>query len=166
MNKIEIEQKLSAIEKQIAGLQAEQEDLKNLIQNMPDDVPKTLAFEYNETLWFVDGDGDIISDDACNIEDYQLLNCRHRTFKSSEFADEFRIKTQFIADLLFFKQLYDADYVPDFDDWSKNKYFICHSKEIGFTVDCSKCLNINIVYFSTKEIAQKCADWLNSRNGK
>ena len=44
MNKIEIEQKLSAIEKQIAGLQAEQEDLKNLIQNMPDDV--------QEKVWF------------------------------------------------------------------------------------------------------------------
>lgn len=76
------------------------------------------------------------------------------------------IVKQFIADMLHFKYLYDNDYEPDWDSDDEQKFFVYYNNETKkFDSNYrSTCSSIESVYFSTWQLAEMCADWLNKKH--
>lgn len=73
-----------------------------------------------------------------------------------------RIK-DFNDKLLAFKWCYDRDYEPDWENEDEKKYYIYYDNDNNhYDWDWNTLYDNSAIYFSTREIAQKCADWLNS----
>lgn len=65
--------------------------------------------------------------------------------------------------LLAFKWCYDRNYTPDWKNGNEEKYYVYYDE--GFNVymfERSFSISRNVVYFSSREIAEKCCNWLNS----
>lgn len=90
----------------------------------------------------------------------------YQHYLTEELAEQAKRLKDFNDKLLAFKYCYDLDYKPNWDDHVGNKYFVCYKhtdEESKYIVDYHYVTQAeSMVYFSTKEIAQKCADWLNS----
>lgn len=88
----------------------------------------------------------------------------YRHYMTKEYANKaFKMK-KFNDMLMAFKWCYDRDYEPD---WSRNNVKFCvvhtyknHTKH--YHVAWSHTCIPNVIYFSSSDIAQKCADWLNT----
>lgn len=165
INKKELLERLQQLQRQQEGLSAEIQDLSGMIQNLPEKVPEQdyLSFKDGEKCWYVEMDG-TISNVLYSEKNMKFETIRHRIFKSEHMAKLFAEKTQFLADCLYWKELYDKDYVPDWNDASENKYSV--------TDYCSKMYTVAIhrlnrfepdVHFSSEHIAQGLADWLNRK---
>lgn len=165
MNRTELEEIIKSCDVNIAKLElAKAEAAKELKKS--DEVPECYSVENGNEMYFVDYNGEVYSDgffpehpkDEIAIE-------KHRTFKTKKIAELFAQKTQVIADQLYFKELYDADYVPDWENMRPSEYYIyLDNSTKSYRVDYMIYWALEgTVYFSSKEIAQKCADWLNSR---
>lgn len=77
-------------------------------------------------------------------------------------AEQAKELKDFNDKLLAFKYCYDLDDKPDLHNLNGGKWFIYFDIGYGaykYLWDNDK---LNVVYFSSKEIAQKCCDWLNS----
>lgn len=166
INKAELLNRLEQLKKQQEGLSAEIQDLSGMIQNLPEKVPEQdyLSFKEGEKCWYVEMDG-TISSVLYSEKNMKYETIRHRIFKSEYMAKLFAEKTQFLADCLYLKELYDKDYVPDWDDTSESKYSViyeCYSEK--YVVATLQLNRIEPdVYFSSEEIAQDLADWLNRK---
>lgn len=171
-NKIEEEKKedktmnITELEQEIAKTKKQLERLEKALNEAKNKVPEELEFIPGENCWFINSDVEVCAGIYTRGTWYHENRVtRHQLFKSKEFVDLFDEKSQFIADLLHFKWLYDRDYVPDWSSEHEAKY------EVYFNSEFNKYVighvwhynNIETIYFSTTEIAQKCADWLNSR---
>lgn len=166
INKAELLERLAQLQKQQEGLSAEIQDLSGMIQNLPEKVPEQdyLSFKEGEKCWYVEMDG-TISSVLYSEKNMKFETIRHRIFKSEHMAKLFAEKTQFLADCLYWKELYDREFVPDWDDTSNSKY----------SVICDYCNKMYAVvqqwwngcdsemYFSDEHIAQGLADWLNRK---
>ena len=67
--------------------------------------------------------------------------------------------------LMAFKWCYDKDYEPDWTQGEDAKYRVVYNFDTypkRYYVDWSYMYNHNEICFSSEDIAQKCADWLNS----
>lgn len=128
-------------------------------------VPDILNFEQGETVYYMTSFGKL-DDYMFDVPEREEES--HMVFKSPEMAEMYRDKTQVIADMLHFKQLYDADFEPDFRNRKSEKYVLLkdiHDNQY-VVAQVGMLYSEESVYFSTVEIAQKCADWLNSRKGE
>lgn len=164
INKAELLNRLEQLQKQQEGLSAEIQDLSGMIQNLPDESEKEyLDFEDGEKCWYVETDGTISS----VLYDGKIMkfeNIFHRLFKSERMAKLFAEKTQFLADCLYWKELYDREFVPDWDD-RKIKYSVIyeqHSKKYAAVYQYLNRFDLD-VYFSSEHIAHGLADWLNRK---
>lgn len=139
MNRTELEEIIKSCDVNIAKLElAKAEAAKELEKK--DEAPEYYETQDGEMLYFV--------------------------FKTKKIAQLFEEKIQLIADQLYFKELHDADYVPNWNDSVKGKWYIrfnSRSSKYEYS-NCSYLQNEETVYFSSKEITQKCADWLNERS--
>ena len=64
--------------------------------------------------------------------------------------------------LLAFKYSKDRNFVPDFSDWSQEKYHVMfNGTKEKFGVAVTYIDDINTVYFSNEQAAKECAIWLN-----
>ena len=64
--------------------------------------------------------------------------------------------------LLAFKYSKDENFVPDFSDWSQEKYHVMfNGTKKKFVVAVTYIDDINTVYFSNEQAANECAAWLN-----
>lgn len=166
INKAELLERLEQLQKQWEGLSAEIQDLSGMIQNLPEKVPEQdyLIFKEGEKCWYVEMGG-TISSVLYSEKNMKFETIRHRIFKSEHMAKLFTEKTQFLADCLYWKELYDKDYVPDWDDTSEEKYSVIYeyySKE--YTVAIQRLNRLEpAVHFSDEHIAQGFADWLNRK---
>ena len=157
MTKTELEQEIQKTKEQLERLEKALDKAKN-------EVPDQLEWYIGEKYWVVDSIGSIIQF-TCEANKFAGFDqATHHMFKTKDYAKLFAEKTQFIADLLHFKWLYDRDYVPDWSSDEK-RYKVYFNSELNKYTTTYVWLdhNTEIVYFSTQEIAQKCADWLNSR---
>ena len=165
MNRTELEEIIKSCDVNIAKLElAKAEAAKELEKK--DEVPECYSVENGNEMYFVDFSGEVCSDGfSPNYTKDETANKRHRAFKTKKIAKLFADKTQAIADQLYFKELYDADYMPDWENMRTSGYYI-------YLDNSTKSYGVNFatywaiegtVYFGSKEIAQKCADWLNSR---
>jgi hypothetical protein len=87
-------------------------------------------------------------------------------YPTPNIAHEAARMKQFNDDLLYFKYMYDREYSPD-DYWSDasiTKYYVyCDMPNAIHSVGTAFFCGYNTVYFSSYEIAQKCADFLNRK---
>ena len=129
-----------------------------------DEVPECYSVENGNEMYFVDFSGEVYSD---GFFTNCLANEKHRVFKTKKIAELFAQKTQAIADQLYFKELYDANFVPDWSDGCGLKFYIVYNNssypKTYFVDNCCGCASGETVYFSSYEIAKKCAGWLNSK---
>ena len=90
----------------------------------------------------------------------------YQRYLTRELAEQAKKLKDFNDKLLAFKYCYDLDYKPVFlGDYDNRAYFVYYDSEDDEYKYCYDSIySRNIIYFSTKEIAQKCADWLNSLN--
>lgn len=92
----------------------------------------------------------------------RLTQSPYQHYLTKELAEQAKKLKDFNDKLLAFKYCYDLDYKPDWSDDTKKYYVyydVCDSK---YMTDGLSSMHEPLVYFSTREIAQKCADWLNS----
>ena len=69
-------------------------------------------------------------------------------------------------DLLYFHYTYDRGYSPDvyWNDIEVPKWFVyCNMPDTKYAVSKSYYYGYNTVYFSSEDIAEKCADFLNKK---
>lgn len=164
INKTELLERLGQLQKQQEGLSAEIQDLSGMIQNLPDEPEKEyLDFEAGEKCWYVEMDG-TISSVLYSEKNMKFETIRHRMFKSEHMAKLFAEKTQFIADCLFWKERYDSNYVPDWNNISRMNWVVVFDHARGkYEVVGYSTWDFGNVCFSSEEIAQDLADWLNRK---
>ena len=163
MNRTELEEIIKSCDANIAKLElAKAEAAKELEKK--DEVPEYYSVENGTEMYFVDYNGEVYSN---GLFTNYLANEKHRAFKTKKIAELFAQKTQAVADQLYFKELYDPDFVPDWSDGCGLKFYIVYNNssypKTYFVDNCCGCASGETVYFSSYEIAKKCADWLNSR---
>lgn len=162
----EIKAEMQQIEARVEQLGRELELAEN--ERKTTEVPETLDWNDGDNVYLVNYGMEV--EKSTYLERYakdKNAAKNHSIFKTEEFAEIFREKTQSIADLLHFKWLYDRDYTPNWKNRYSDKWYIFYdnSSFCEYVVRYTNFLVINeTIYFSSKEIAQKCADWLNSRN--
>ena len=167
MNRTELEEIIKSCDVNIAKLElAKAEAAKELEKK--DEVPEYYSVENGNEMYYVDFSGEVCSDGfSPNYTKDETANKRHRAVKTKKIAELFAQKTQAIADQLYFKELYDPDFVPDWSDGCGLKFYIVYNNssypKTYFVDNCCGCASGETVYFSSYEIAKKCADWLNSR---
>ena len=121
------------------------------------------AFTTQDRMYYIDSEGDVdyvlhrLPFDATDSNPYGY-------YPTKELAEQAKAMKEFTDKLLAFKYCYDADYKPVFSgDYDNHAYFVYYDSEDGkYDYDWDSVCSRNIVYFSSREIAQKCADWLNS----
>lgn len=93
-----------------------------------------------------------------------LSQSPYQHYLTEELAEQAKKLKDFNDKLLAFKYCYDRDYKPDFSgDYDYRTYYVYYdSEDKKYDCDWDSVCNMNIVYFSSPEVAQKCADWLNS----
>lgn len=140
MTEAEKNERIKAVEEQMAKLQKELEDIHNIeVQKWDfsawDNYPTMLMREY-----------------ACRIP------------VESGFTDQFTNKLAVLTNLIRFKYCYDRDYIPDWSNENDYKWFVYfHTKSRTYLVDWTATWDrLPTVYFSSEKTAQKCADWLNA----
>ena len=168
MNRTELEKVIKSCDVIIAKLElAKAEAVKELEKK--DEVPECYNIEHGSEMYFVGYNGEVYSDGffLYNLAD-EIANEKHRAFKTEKIAELFADKTQIIADQLYFKELFDKDYKPDWSDTENYKAYLFFSTQSNTYKVAGGIItkHSGAVYFSSYEIAQKCADWLNSRKDK
>ena len=124
------------------------------------------AFTVRDRMYYIDSNGDIdfvmydLPFDATDSNPYGH-------YPTKELAEQAKAMKDFNDKLLAFKYCYDLDYKPNWDDihstdGSDAKFYV-YFDSTDYKYHCRYCHtnNCNTVYFSSEEIAQKCADWLN-----
>lgn len=145
-------------------------EANELAESSNDDEP--ILAEYNNkfgtecTYWDINEDGEIEEGtafcpyEAYSPDEYNYFNC----FWDQKYAEQSKQLTAFNNKLLAFKWCYDRDYEPVFSgDYGNRAYYVYYDSEDNkYDYDWQNVCHINVIYFSSKEIAQKCCDWLNS----
>lgn len=173
MDKNELERRLEAAEKQNLGLLDEIKNLKEKLAQMQDEpeIPDVPYFGDGEKYWFVYND--LSTTDANMRFCGGSIKC-FNAFHSKEAAQEFANKCKLIAMMLHCKWHCDRDYVPDWNNHNEEKFHALFNhdshKFIAYSYG-SRYIDEGLVFFSTEENAQKCADWINKHwkedgNGK
>ena len=123
---------------------------------------KRLA-SWDECAYYIDlGDVSHGYPDKLDEDDYNP----YFQFLDAGYADEAARMYKLICMQLAFKWCHDRDFKPDWENINEGKYFLCFdSKDSTFLVQGASYIQLNTVYFSNEDIAQKCANWLNSQLG-
>lgn len=152
------QERIKELKKQIEEINAQINELER------DD---TLEQYESDTTWRYEGY--ILNELGCVNEDNDsIFNANehnpYRHYMTEEYANKAAQMKKFNDMLMAFKWCYDRDYEPD---WTANcaKYYIVYNSDDNPKHYCiSWCyrFNHNIIYFSSEDIARKCADWLNN----
>ena len=112
----------------------------------------------NEMFWV---ECDSISHGYVEEDDDNIFSFDN--FPTEEYAKKLQKLNKFNGMMLAFKWCYDRNYEPDWDgEEDKYSVYYCQNQFAkGYKVDFTVNGNNNIVYFSSENIAEKCAEWLN-----
>lgn len=138
MTEAEKNERIKAVEEQMAKLQKELEDIRN-----------TKVQEWDFSTW----------------DDFKLRKKYEFYIPADLFTIlQFNEKLDMLKKLMKFKFCYDHSYAPDWGNKNEYKwlvYFNTPTRE--YKIDRTTTWDRrSTVYFSSQEIAQKCADWLNA----
>lgn len=152
------QERIKELKKQIEEINAEINELER------DD---TLEQYESDITWRYDGY--ILNERGCVNEDNDsIFNATdynpYRHYMTEEYANKAAKIKKFNDMLMAFKWCYDRDYEPD---WTENdaKYYIVYNFDANpkrYDVTLCYKYNRNAIYFSSEDIAQECADWLNN----
>lgn len=92
----------------------------------------------------------------------RLTKSPYQHYLTEELAEQAKKLKDFNDKLLAFKYCYDLDYKPSWDNDCQKYYIYYSTVDNEYHADGLSSMREPLVYFSTKEIAQKCADWLNN----
>lgn len=162
---------LGAIEGEKANKQERIKELKKQIEEINAEINKLeqddILEQYESDItWRYDGY--ILNERGCINEDNDSIfnateyNPYHH-YMTEEYANKAAKIKKFNDMLMAFMWCYDRDYEPDFSGSYDNRAYYVYYDSIDKRYDwCFDIINNSSrVYFSSKEIAQKCADWLN-----
>ena len=138
MTNKEKNERIKAVEEEMAKLQKELEDIRN---------EETSEWDFSE--W----------DNAPLRKRYEF-----DVPANMSILPLFAEKLDMLLKLIKFKFCYDYSYIPNWSDAGEWKWYVY------FNTKCRKYDTDSVatwdrppmIYFSTQEIAQKCADWLNA----
>lgn len=84
-------------------------------------------------------------------------------YLSKDFADYAAVAKKFLDACLAFKWCHDAEYNPDWDNSKETKWYLVWDYGVSrFVVFHTQSFQaLSTVYYSSRDIAQTCADWLN-----
>lgn len=161
MTREDLVRRLEAAEKQFIGLQDEIANLKAKFAEMQDEteIPDMPDFEMDEKFYYLNSETDDVED---SYYDGDIGDIDFNMFHTEEYAQEFLCKCKLIAMMLHCKRYCDKEIVTEFSADSSEKWGVWYdhfSEE--WIVYCQQTYESTTVYFTTKESAQKCADWLN-----
>lgn len=139
MTEAEKNERIKAVEEQMAKLQKELEDIRNAETTSEWDFSAWDEFPLRKKYEF-----DIPADANALI-----------TF------DE---KLDKLSKLMKFKFCYDRSYTPNWINGDERKWYVYYDTLMGkYKIDWTISWNQpSTVHFSSEEIARKCADWLNA----
>ena len=151
-----LEEKIKLCERQVNGLSNEIEKLKiELSKAVEDEIPE---FNSGDIIWYKDDGFKVthyIKSETSKIKDYN-------NFHTEEYVKEYLEKSREIAMLLHCKWYIDRNYVPDWSDGDEIKYCVTYNhNEKSYVPDYFYNTEYSTPYFSTKQAAQKAADWMN-----
>lgn len=137
----------------------------NAIHDNEEDVIAKYKEDYNKDKhYYIDWNGDIDWVTVSEMDAFEEILNPYSNYLTEELAKQAKKLKDFNDKLLAFKYCYDLDYKPVFSgDYDNRAYFVYYDSDDGkYDYSWNSTRNHNVIYFSTKEIAQKCADWLNS----
>lgn len=168
-----IDEKIKLLESRIAETDKLLAEIKKEKKNEEKKNTESVLAEYwncinsGEDMFYFNGHNEIIKGGLTNIDDerYSDNNTdRYSNYPTKEYAEQAQKIREFNDKLLAFKWCYDKDYKPVFSgDYNNCAYHIYYdSVNRKYDWDSERVYDRNMIYFSSREIAQKCADWLNS----
>lgn len=160
-----IDEKIKQLEKTLA----ETNELLAEIKREKENKESVLAEYWNDInsgkeLCYLDGYNDIRH--GYLMAEYSDNNASYSNYPTKEYAEQAQKIKEFNDKLLAFKWCYDRDYTPDWNDHESSKYYVYYDNYLGeYDEDYISGMEMEepMVYFSSKEIAQKCCDWLNEK---
>lgn len=138
MTEAEKNERIKAVEEQMEKLKKELEDIRS-----------TKVRDWDFSAW-----------DKYSLRKKYEFDIPADSFTILPFTD----KLDMLTKLMKFKFCYDYSYVPDWSNEDEIKYYIYFNVAAGkYITDWTVTWNRpSTVHFSSEEIAQKCADWLNA----
>ena len=164
-----IDEKIKLLESQIAETNELLAEIKKEKEKEEKKNTESVLAEYwnclnnGESAFYVDASNKV--DDANLFGEYDDIRTdRYSNYLTKEYAEQAQKIKEFNDKLLAFKWCYDRDYKPVFSgDYDNRAYFIYYDSDVEkYNYDWDNVCNRNVIYFSSKEIAQKCRDWLNA----
>ena len=156
-------EKIQRAEQLIAEANALLNEVNAIHDNEEDVIAKYKNDYCQDRKHYIGDDGCvswIVSSIWCTFEN---TSNPYRYYLTEELAEQAKKLKDFNDKLLAFKYCYDLDYKPDWSDFYEDKYYVYYSnKTHKYDVNSITMWDVHNVYFSSEEIAQKCADWLNS----
>ena len=145
-------------------------DLNDLLQEFEHKVTKKFpgtdvgycALSMGDTYYVITDSGLLEERIYLHTDKDEQLMTEYKMFLTKDHASEYQSITNIIPLILYFKHCVEPDYCPNWHDGSGKWYvrYDEHSKEWRCSGD--SCVNIpGTVYFSSREIAETCATWLN-----
>lgn len=138
MTEAEKNERIKAVEEEMAKLQKELEDIRN-----------TKVQEWDFSAW----------------DDFELRKKYEFDIPANLLAIlQFNNKLDLLKKLMKFKFCYDSSYSPDWSKQDEYKWYVYFNASSGkYGCDWSVTWDrLSTVYFSSEEIAKKCADWFNA----
>lgn len=126
------------------------------------DLLKDYVDAFNNEMFWVECDSishGYIDDDDSNVFSFE-------NFPTEEYAKKLQKLNKFNGMMLAFKWCYDRDYELDWNTLEEKYYVYYSNRYHKYDVDSVTTYDSHNIYFSTEEIAQKCADWLNTIDRK
>ncbi len=159
-------EKIQKAEQLIAEANALLNEVKANSSNEKDVLTKYKDDYDKDKHYYIDWNGDIdwvpVSEIASEMDAFEERLNPCSNYLTEELAKQAKKIKDFNDKLLAFKYCYDLDYKPDWSDKTKKYYVYYNAYDNEYMADGLCSMREPLVYFSTKEIAQKCADWLNS----
>lgn len=149
----------------IENLEKKIADLKESLCSIENEpvawVPK-IGDEYYNIL----GDGSIHAYDFEGGEYDECACCYGNCFKTAQRAKQVAEKFRMLLKLEQYHDMFCPDYVPDWDDSDKRKYFVYYDsdRETWFCGHRRTLKSYTEVYFDSFETVQKVCELLNTEN--
>lgn len=160
-----IEETIKLLESQISEANKLLAEIKKEKENEEKKNTESVLAEYWNAInskdnYYINSFNNILRSEANSSTDED----DYSNYPTKEYAEQAQKIKVFNDKLLAFKWCYDRDYKPVFTrEYGNRAYYIYfNSEDKKYDCDWFSIVDLNAIYFSSKEIAQKCCDWLNA----
>lgn len=156
MNNTELKEKIEQMEKELAELK------KTVKENDEPKFERTIG----KTYYYIDFGGDAgtvaVKDLDCDNKFSKNMFIQNNYFHTKERAEDVTKKVKMLLKLERLHDTFCPDYVPNWDCFDENKYYVYYDNDVEF-YKCSsaRICKQNDVYFSTYEIAREVCNIFN-----